>query len=203
MAADPQEKVGRLLQEARNGDAAALNELMPLVYDELHAIAHRQRRQWQGDNTLNTTALLHEVYIKLAKADETPETRAHFMAVAATAMRHLLVDQARRRGAQKRGGNVQKLSFEQMQHEPGMTLQLPHEKADEIMALDAALERLASLNPRQSRVVECRFFGCMTIEETAAVLGVSTATVKLDWAQARSWLFAQIQEAVRPGGAGA
>ena len=182
----------RLLGEVRDGRAGALDRLIPLVYDELHEIARRHRRRWQGDYTLNTTALLHEAYLKLLGQDEPYESRAHFMAVASKAMRHLLVDQARRRDAAKRGGEVDKISLEHMPHEAGLAAPGAEEKSDDLLAMDEALDQLARHKPRQGQVVECRFFGGMTIKETAAALGVSPATVKLDWAQARSWMYRQI-----------
>ncbi len=196
-----QASITRLLEELRNeqGDRrAALDALFPLVYNELRALAHWQRHGWHGDYTVNTTALVHEAYLKLVDQSHADWTsRAHFCAVAASAMRHLLIDYARRRRAEKRGGNVQKLSFDEVQ-----TL-LENESigsdalADVLEILHEALERLACLDERQSRVVECRFFGGMTIAETAAALGIATATANRDWRMARAWLAREIQQVMQ------
>lgn len=191
---DRQESVTRLLLAVRDGREGAMNQLVPLVYEELHEIARRHRRRWHGDYTLNTTGLLHEAYLKLLGQNEPMESRAHFMAVASKAMRHLLVDQARRRDAAKRGGDVDKISLDQMVQEPAVLNAASEQKGDELIALDEALNRLSEHNARQSHVVECRFFGGMTIDETAAALSISPATVKLDWAQARRWLYRAMRD---------
>ena len=197
MTESVQEQVTRLLDEARAGNRHAFDELFPLVYDELRARAHQQRQYWQGDYTLNTTALVHEAYLKLV--DQTQgewENRAHFLAIAAKAMRHVLLDYAKRRRTKKRGGDRQKFSLEAM-HEAGKGIVvLTDERADDLLALDEALVRLARVSDRESRIVECRFFGGMTIRETAAVLGVSPATVNRDWAAAQAWLYREMRRAV-------
>lgn len=185
--------VTRLIARIRSGESDALNRLMSLVYDELHEVAHRHRRNWHGDLTLNTTAVLHEAYLRLAGGREDIHDRSHFMAVAATAMRHLLVDHARRRRALKRGGDVLKFSLDEMLQGPRGDFTLDDARSDEILALNEALDRLSRVHDRQKRVVECRFFAGMSVEETAAALGVSAATVKLDWAQARRWLYNELQ----------
>ena len=184
--------VTHLLQEMRTGDREAINKLLPLVYHELHQIARRQRARWHGDYTLNTTALVHEAYLKLAGADQTLSDRAHFMAVAARAMRQLLVDQARRRQSQKRGGEVERTSLEHLQGEQALDLELPDDRILELIALDDALERLAATDERQACVVECRFFAGLTIEETAQALDLSPATIKVYWSLARTWLFREM-----------
>jgi RNA polymerase sigma factor (TIGR02999 family) len=196
-----QEPITQLLEELRKERSdrrAVLNALLPLVYDELHALAHRQRHGWHGDYTVNTTALIHEAYLKLvdqSRADWT--SRAHFYAVAATAMRHILIDYAKRRRAEKRGGDRQKLSFDEVKALLDKENPRSEALAEVLEVLDEALQRLARFDERQSRVVECRFFGGMTIEETAAVLGVATATVNRDWRMARAWLSREIRQAMQ------
>jgi RNA polymerase sigma factor (TIGR02999 family) len=171
-----------LLLSWSRGNRDALNELFPLVYDELRAIARRRLRHERQDHTLDTTALVHEAYFKLIQFDRVQwKSRAHFLAIAATAMRNILVSHARARKRLKRGGGAP--------HEPlGESLGIPAGEAGRILALDAALEKLAELHPRHARVVELRFFGGMTIEETAAVLEVAPGTVKRDWSLLRRWL---------------
>ncbi len=188
------ETVTKLLDAAREGDRAAVNELFPLVYDELRAMAQRQRRNWHGDYTINTTALVHEAYIKLADQSLADwENRAHFFGVAARAMRQILIDYARKRRAQKRGGDLSKTSFEELKLVEGK-ITLSDERADSLVALDEALQQLEKISERQSRIVECRFFGGMTIEETAEAIGISTSTVKLSWKMAHVWLFQEMNK---------
>ncbi|MGH7710619.1 MAG: sigma-70 family RNA polymerase sigma factor, partial [Gemmatimonadaceae bacterium] len=183
MSDGPKSTVTELLAQARRGDSSALQRLFPLVYDELLGIARSQRRRQAGHETLNTTALVHEAYIRLigqAKLEFTD--RAHFMAVAATAMRQILIAYARRRGAAKRGGDAETVSFDEievaLESEPGFS----DNKADVLIVLDLALTRLGAQSARQSQIVECRFFGGMSVEETARALDISPATVKRDWA---------------------
>jgi len=182
-----------LLRAGERGDREALNTLFPLVYDELRNLARQQRRRWHGDITLDTTALVHEVYLKLA-GQEAPRTqgRAHFCAVAAKAMRHILCNYARDRSRKKRGGGVQHLRLEPG-HELAGQLQLSDDQTDRLVALDKALQTLEGIAERQARVVECRFFGGMSLEDTAAVLGVSPRTVNRDWTFARAWLQREMQ----------
>ena len=182
-----------LLRAGERGDREALNTLFPLVYDELRNLARQQRRRWHGDITLDTTALVHEVYLKLAGQEE-PRTqgRAHFCAVAAKAMRHILCNYARDRSRKKRGGGVQHLRLEPG-HELAGQLQLSDDRTDRLVALDKALQTLEGIAERQARVVECRFFGGMSLEDTAAVLGVSPRTVNRDWMFARAWLQREMQ----------
>lgn len=173
-----------------HGETAAdsLNALFPLVYDELSRLAHRHRRQWDGDLTLNTTALVHEAYLKLAGQARVPVgDRAHFLAVAAKAMRHILCNYARDRRRQKRGGGRPHLALDPA-GDPPADLDLTDTQTDTLADLDEALTRFERIAERQSRVVECRFFGGMSVEETAAALGVSPRSVKRDWAFARAWL---------------
>lgn len=177
-----------LLHAVQRGDRAALDALLPLVYDELTVLAHRQRLSWHGDLTLNTTAVVHEAYLKLVGQKRLPaESRAHFFAVAAKAMRHILSNYSRDRHRQKRGGVVQHFSLDSQHELPGQ-LDLSEDQVDTVAALEEALQRLEQVAERQSRVVECRFFGGMSVEDTAAALGISLRTVKRDWSFARAWL---------------
>jgi len=189
-----QDEVTRLLDALQHGDRAALDRLFPLVYEELRAVAHGQRQRWQGDHTLDTTALVHEAYLKLVDQSRASwESRAHFLATAAKAMRHILINYARDRGAQKRGGDRPKLSLEELSEGLEGAAILSDDSAELLVALDAALAKLEQLNERQSRIVECRFFGGLTIEETAAALGISTASVSRGWAMAQVRLFQDVQ----------
>ncbi|MGH7575036.1 MAG: ECF-type sigma factor [Longimicrobiales bacterium] len=190
---DAHARVARLLVGLQDGDAAALAQLFALLYDELHAIAHRQRRRWDGDETLQTTALLHEAYLKLVgQARFGAESRAHFLALAARAMRHILCNYARDRRAQKRGGGLDPVEFDELNADAAR-LAFTAAPSDALIALDEALRRLEQTDPRQGKVVECRFFGGLTIEETAAALGVSPRTVKRDWAVAQAWLHREME----------
>ena len=190
--------VTRLLAAWHEGDQEVLDELFPLVYEELCGLAHRQRQSWHGDYTLNTTALVHEAYLKLAgKEQGGPETRAHFFALAAKAMRHILSNYAKHRRRKKRGGDVQKLSLEADTGAAENVAVLAEERAEVLVALEEALSRLEQLDARQSRIVECRFYGRMTVDETATVLGISPATVKRDWAVAQAWLYREMQQALQ------
>jgi RNA polymerase sigma factor (TIGR02999 family) len=174
--------VTAVLKAVSGGDPSAADELFRLVYDELRRIAAGQRRRWDGNETLNTTALVHEAYLKLVNQEEADwETRAHFFAVAATAMRHILVNYAERQVAAKRGGGARHVPLEEARV-------VASGSAEEVLELNRALEKLSHVHARSGRVVECRFFGGFDIRETAATLRVSTATVERDWAFARAWL---------------
>ena len=183
---DSREQVTGLLLEAGTGDRDALHRVFPLVYDELRRLAHRQLRLENAGHTLDTNALVHEAYLRLVDQTQAQwRDRAHFLAVASTAMRRILVDHARRHRAAKRGGALRRVPLE--------TLELPaDERADLLVALDEALARLETLDGRQARVVECRFFGGLTEEETATALGIGLRTAKRDWAKARSWLYQEL-----------
>jgi RNA polymerase sigma factor (TIGR02999 family) len=195
--ASQQEEVARLLEALQRGDRAALDRLLPLIYDELHNVAHGQRQRWQGDQTLDTTALVHEAYLKLVDQSRASwESRAQLLATAAKAMRHILINYPRDRRALKRGGDRPKLSLDELSHELDGAAVVSDDNAELLVALDAALERLAQVNERQSRIVECRFFGGLTIEETAAALGISTASVSRGWALAQVRLFQDVQKQV-------
>ena len=155
---------------------------MPLVYEELRAIAHRQMLGERGGHTLNTTALVHEAYLNLIKNDEIDwQNRAHFLSMAAIAMRRILIDYARRRMAEKRGGGLAKATFLEGEH-------FGESRPEELLDLDEALKRLEAFDERQAKVVTFKFFGGLKHEEIAEVLGVSTPTVHRDWRLARLWL---------------
>ncbi len=185
--------VTRLLEELQGGNRAALDELFPLVYHELRGLAHHHRQRWYGDETLGTTALVHEVYLKLVGQQRlSAYSRAHFLAVAGKAMRQILHDYARTRRRLKRGGDLRQVSMNVLEAEPSRLL-LSDEQAEALAVLDAALAGLERENSRLSRVVECRFFAGMSIADTASVLGTSPATVKRDWTLARAWLYREMQ----------
>jgi RNA polymerase sigma factor (TIGR02999 family) len=187
--------VTRLLDRMQLGDRAALDRLYPLIYQELRAVARVHRRRWRGDETLGTTALIHEVYLKLVGQEQVEaRSRAHFLAIAGKAMRHVLSNYARARRARKRGGDQQRIPLEALEALPGAGV-LSDSHADTIAALEVALSRLETENERLSLVVEYRFFGGMTIADTAEVLGTSPATVKRDWMLARAWLQRELQQA--------
>jgi RNA polymerase sigma factor (TIGR02999 family) len=178
-----------LIERARLGDQAAVGDLFSLVYDQLKDVAHAQRLR-QQEATLNTTALVHEAFVKLARPESLGvRDRSHFMAVAATAMRQILIDHARGRLAAKRGGGAAPMSLHELEAALGSGPSFDDAKAHALVALDRSLSRLARHSERQSRVVECRFFAGLSVEETAAALGTSTATVKRDWSLAQAWLY--------------
>lgn len=176
-------EVTRLLADLHAGRDHALDRLFSLVYDELRAIAHKQLFSERPGHTLNTTALVHEAYVKLT--DHPPKVewsgRRHFFAIAGRAMRQILVDYAVARKAQKRGGDAVRVPFDEEWIIPSL-------ESDALIALDEALNRLAALDERQVRIVECRYFVGLSIEETAETFGISPATVGRDWAAARVWL---------------
>jgi RNA polymerase sigma factor (TIGR02999 family) len=180
----------QLLLEWQQGDKGALDELTALVYDELRRIAHRYVRQERDGHTLETTALVNEAYVRLAGQQKIQwQNRAHFFAVMAQVMRHILIDHARRRHFAKRGGEWQRVSLDES------SVMTP-ERAAELVALDDALTELARLDPRKSRVVELRYFGGLSLEETAAILEVSTMTVRRDWRAAKAWLYKALTSGV-------
>jgi RNA polymerase sigma factor (TIGR02999 family) len=186
------ESVTELLTRSREGDADALDRLVPFVYDELRAIAHRQLRGERTDHTLSTTALVSEAYLRLVdqrRADW--HDRTHFFAVAARMMRRVLVDYARRRGARKREGARSLLPLDD-------ALATVEQESELLLSLDEALTRLALLDARLVHVVELRFFAGLTEDETAEALGVSPRTVRYDWVKAKGWLYRELSEL--PGG---
>jgi len=183
---NPKGEVTVLLAAWSKGDQGALDKMMPLVYHELHRIARRAWSEQPYGNTLQPTALIHEAYLKLAKSENaTYQDRCHFFAVACKAMRQILVNHAKSRLSEKRGGGVAKVSIDDVQ--PAV-----HQEASEIVALHEALEALQAVDPRKSAVVEMRYFGGLSVEETAEAMGVSIATVNRDWRLARSWLIREM-----------
>ncbi|HET9709876.1 MAG TPA: sigma-70 family RNA polymerase sigma factor [Gemmatimonadales bacterium] len=175
------EDITQLLGELSRGQGDALDRLIPLVYDDLREVAHRHMRHEHAGHTLSTTALVHEAYLRLVNVNEVQwKDRAHFVAVAARVMRRILVDYARARSRDKRGGEATRVPLADV---PDVAV-----PADHLLALNETLDRLEAMNERLCRVVEYRCFGGMSVDETAAVLGTSAATVKRDWAFARAWL---------------
>ena len=184
--ASPQ-RVTQLLANWSQGDAAALTELTPLVYEDLRRLAHRHMGGQRPDHTLQTTALVHEAYLRLAdQTNPNWQTRAHFFAVAARAMRHILVDYAKRYRSQKRGGGGVKIELDEA------ALVSP-EESKEIIDLHEALESLATLDARKAKVVELKYFGGLNYDEIAEVLKISPVTVRRDWEFAKVWLYAELQ----------
>ncbi len=175
-------EVTQLLQGWRQGDRKALDALLPLVYNELRRLAHFQLRRERLDHTLQSAALVHEAYLRLIGSDPPEwESRTHFFAIAAQLMRQILVDYARRRDAVKRGGSICKVSIDEVAATPRRT-------EVDVVALDDALQALEKIDPRQSRVVELRFFAGLSLEEISEALDMGTATVQRDWTAARAWL---------------
>lgn len=186
MQRGPSNQVTELLFRWRRGDQSALDALVPLVYSELRRIANHYLQAERPDHTLQSTALVHEAYVRLAEQDLPQwQNRAHFFAVAAQLMRQILVDHARSHRASKRGGNVYKMALDEAEEEP-LAVDV------DIIALDDALKSLGEMDSQQSRVVELKFFGGLSIEDTAEVLGISASTVKRDWITARAWLYREL-----------
>jgi RNA polymerase sigma factor (TIGR02999 family) len=184
---EPKHDITQLLQAHGRGEEGAFDQLMPMVYDDLHRIARRQLRRNQRGDTLNTTGLVHEVYLKMVDQDRaTFQDRSHFFAISAHAMRQIIVDYARQKLAAKRGGGQVHTGLD----ENRIAIE---EQADWLLALDQALGRLAVIDERLARIVECRFFGGLTEEETATALDVSVRTVQRDWRRARGWLKVEMQ----------
>lgn len=183
-------EITRLLAAAREGDGAAFDHLVALVYQELRVIARRQLRRRRPGQTITTTVLVHEAYLRLADHGGGWRDRAHFLAVAALAMRHVLVDAARRRTAKKRGGDEVRITFDELG--PGGEERDADARAVEILAVDRALTALAALDERLSKLVELRFFAGLTEEEVAQVTGTSERTVRRDWRKARAYLYQAI-----------
>ena len=181
---DPAE-ISRLLLACKNGDETALAQLMPLVYDELHVLAHRRLQGERTGHTLQTTDLIHEAYLRLAGAEVDWENRVHFFAVAAQMMRRILVDHARSRGRAKRGGGAALVTLEDV----AIVETAP---SADLVALDEALGRLSTLDPRKARVVELHYFGGLTYDETATAIGVSAATVERELRMAKAWLYREL-----------
>lgn len=190
-----QHVVNRLLHELKAGNREAFSELLPLVYGELHQIAGRQRQQWDGEDTLNTTALVHEAYLRLV--DQTaPQWHSypHFLAVASTAIRQILLDYAKRKRAAKRGGDFERVPLFDIEAALYGSGTVDDARSAALIALDDSLRRLEQRDRRQSRIVECRFFGGMTIQDTATALGIAPATVGRGWLMARAWLYRDLKK---------
>lgn len=186
MTLPPTHEVTQLLKAWTAGDEQALEKLTPLVYEQLHRVAQRCMARQRPDHTLQTTALVNEVYLRLVDCGQVRwQDRAHFLAVSAQLMRRILVDFARSRGCHKRGAGIAHMSLDEA---PSVC----NEPDANLVALDDALKRLAALDERESRVVELRFFGGLSTEETAEVLGVSADTVLREWRLARAWLLRQL-----------
>lgn len=186
--ASTEHDVTKLLRDWSDGEQQAFDELLPIIYNELHRLAHNYLNRERGDHTLQTTALVHEAYLKLIDQNSVQwQNRSHFFAIAAQAMRRILIDNARRHAANKRGNTPEKLALDDV-----ATISV--ERNETLLALDDALKRLEAIDPQQSRIIELRYFGGLTIEETAEVLNLSTATVKREWAMARAWLYREIAE---------
>lgn len=182
------QEVTQLLVDWRNGDHEALDKLIPLVYGELRRIASRYMKRERAGHTLQTTALVNEAYLRLVGQQHIEwQDRAHFFAVAAQVIRHLLVDYARSRHYAKRGGNAQRITFDE-------TAVVSTQRDDNLLALDEALTKLAAIDPRKVKLVELRYFGGLSAEETAVVLGVSEITVKREWLKTKAWLYRELTE---------
>jgi RNA polymerase sigma factor (TIGR02999 family) len=190
MADEPAHAVTSLLGRIGRGDQGVIDDLFPLVYAELRRIASREMRRERQGRTLQTTALVHEAYLRLVKdASISAANRGHFLGIAAHAMREILIDRARARVARKRGGGAARVTLEEsLSVTPGLSI--------DVLALDEALQRLARLDPRHAQVVELRYFGGLSVEDTASAMALSPATVKRIWTMARAWLYREL------GGAG-
>ena len=179
-------EVTELLTAWSGGDKAALDKLMPLIHQELRRLAHRYMSRERPGHTMQTTALVNEAYLRLVNRDGVHwQNRAHFFAIASQLMRHILVDHARSHAYAKRGGGAQTISLDE-------AMVVSQERAAEVVALDDVLKELAKIDPQQSRIVELRFFGGLTIEETAVVLRLSPATIKREWSTAKAWLYHEL-----------
>ncbi len=188
VSAPPRQEVTQVLVDWSKGDQNAPDRLMPLVYEELRKLARNYLQRERSDHTLQATGLVHEAYLRLVdQSSMTWQNRAHFFAVAAQVMRRILVDHARAHRAEKRGGEREKIEFDEALAPSG-------EKAVDLIALDDALHDLVTFDPRQSRIVEMRFFGGLTNEEIGDVLGISPRTIKREWRLAKAWLRREIMK---------
>ena len=190
MATLPDKEITSLLIDWGNGERDALDRLIPLVYQELRRMAHQYMRRERVGNTLQTTALINEAYLRLVDYQRMRwQDRAHFFAVSAQVMRRILVERARSRQSDKRGGAAQKVSLDEV-------ADLAIERATDLIELDNALTRLGAIAPRKVRIVELRYFGGLNLDETAEVLGVSSPTVQREWRAAKAWLYRAISEGI-------
>jgi RNA polymerase sigma factor (TIGR02999 family) len=184
----PPKEITQLLMAWGDGDKQALDRLMPFVYNELRRLAKNYMRNQRSDHTLQTTALVNEAYLRLIDSSQVRwQNRTHFFAISAQLMRRILVDFARAKKANKRGGDNQKITFDEQ-------LPVSEEKESDLLALDEALQELALLNARQAQIVEMRYFGGMNEKEVAEALEISTRTVRRDWSVARAWLFRELKK---------
>lgn len=194
------ESITRLLQHYPHGDRQAVDRLFELVYEDLHQIARRQARNWKGNHTLNTTALLHEAYLKLVDHSIAGwESRSHFFAAASRAIRHILINYARDKKRIKRGGDRRQISFEELNLAASGETDFTGDRAEAMTVIGEAMDRLDEIDPRQSRIVECRFFGGLTIRETAEALGISPVSVSRGWKMAQLWLYQELKQKLEPG----
>lgn len=182
-------EVTQLLVRLKNGEDGIYDKIYPLIYQELRNLAYAHMNMQAGDHTMSKTELVHEAYLKMIEQNSSIDAsdRTHFMAIASRCMRQILIDYARKKNAKKRGGDKEEITYIDELFEN------QHKKVQELIDIDDALNRLAKLNPRLSKVVEMRFFGEMTIEETAFALGISESTVKRDWMKARGWLYQELK----------
>jgi RNA polymerase sigma factor (TIGR02999 family) len=191
--APSQDSATELLVAWRDGEDAAFDRLFEKVYDTLRRCARGQRRRWRGAPSLQTTALVNEAYLRLVDHSERSwSSRSHFFAVAARAMRYILLDWARRKRSEKRGGPTPTLSLDVLRETIGREVAVTEETAEALLVLDAALDQLQAAHPRAAQGVECRFFAGLSIEETAEALGVSPSTVSRDWVVAQGWLYREM-----------
>lgn len=194
MTVSPDRPITALLRAWRSGDAGALDRLVPLVYDDLRRMARNQLRHERPNHTLQATAVVNEVYLRLPGVEHLDwQDRAHFFAIAARLMRRVLVDAARARKYQKRGGGARRVTLDER-------LLVAPERPQDLVALDEALEALAHVDARKSRVVELRYFGGLGLKETAAVLGISSDTVTRDWKMAKLWLLRELGKGEKRAG---
>ena len=184
-------QVTDLLHAMRAGDAAAAETLLPLIYQELHRLAKAYMRRERPEHTLQATALIHEAYLRLAHEEVDWTSRQHFIGVAAHVMRRVLVDYARAHKAERRGGGLKRVDLED-----GLALSV--DRIEEVLTLDEVLNRLAEANPRQARVVELRYFGGLSVEQIAPLLGIAPRSVKRDWTLARLWLYRELRPDAPP-----
>jgi RNA polymerase sigma factor (TIGR02999 family) len=189
MTLPEQSSVTELLVASHKGDPEALNKLLPLVYDELRRVAERYLRRERPDHTLQATALVHEAYLRLVDQNVPWQNRAHFFGIAAEMMRRILIDHARGLQAAKRGSGGIKLPLDDV-------INLSDERAADLIVLDEAMKALAEIDPQKSRIVELRFFGGLSIEETAEVMGLGTATIIRQWKLAKAWLYHEVSKTV-------
>jgi RNA polymerase sigma factor (TIGR02999 family) len=196
LADESRPTIQRLLDGLGEADSAALDSLIAILYEQLRVLAHRQRRRWLGDDTLGTTALVHEAYLKLRQQKRIgTRSRDHFLALASTAMRHILTNYAEQRRTRKRGGGLEPASICDVAMLPAGNGSAG--QADEVLGtMNRALEELEAFNSRACRVVECRFYGGLNVKATADALGISPTTVKRDWAFAQAWLKRELQGTV-------